>query len=109
MQSTALILRPKHVPEIRVLECDGPEHFTGIYLYPGAFAPGILSFEQYMALPDHSKESRERSGSMIEFESAQRVIRLLDQLTGNTPQAHRQLREIRWRVITLQPGCDKQF
>ncbi len=69
MSTTALILRPRNAPEVSVLECDGPVSTPRVNRSPGNFAT-VLSFEGWLALPEHIRDSRERSADMIDYESA---------------------------------------
>lgn len=112
MSSTALILRPQEAPEIRVLECDGPFGIVQVNRSPGTFTPGdYLSFEEFSALPDHSKFPRDPSVWEIEHANARRIYRLVENAADNNGgwMSQRHLLEIRARLKLIQPFCDEDF
>jgi hypothetical protein len=96
--NTALILRPADAPRIRVLECDGPAAIRHVHAWPGAYSPQVLSFEEFIALPEHVKTPRLATS---DWNQASRCARLLRhaQDTGHLPARH--LREILIRLETL--------
>lgn len=104
MPTTALILRPNDAPEILVLECDGPRSIPKVNRSPGNFAP-ILSFEEWVALPEHLKESRERSGTLADYESAERISRLIENAEYQGTLTKRHIDEIQWRLEIMFPCC----
>ena len=112
MQSTALIIRPPDAPNIHVLECDGPRDmpYATVHRFPGNNLPGnYLSFEDFDALPDHSKFPGPDMWE-IEFGSASRIFRLAqtaEKRGGWMCPEH--LQEIRSRMLILFPFCDQQF
>jgi hypothetical protein len=111
MSSTALIIRPKDAPEIHVLECDGPHGFVNVNRYPNEFSGKILSFEEYTALPDHSKFPRDPALWEIEHRNARRIYRLVEHAAENRAGwlSQRQLLEIRARLKLLVPFCDEDI
>ena len=112
MQSTALILRPRNSPEIRVLECDGPPDmpYATVNRFPGTNLPGnYLSFEDFAALPDYAKFPGP-SPEEIEFSAARRIYRLIEYAERAGGHLYpRQLLEIRGRLKSLHPFCDEDF
>ena len=96
-QSTALILRPSNAPEIRVLECDGPDGIPRIHRYPGSFT-GIISFDEWQALPEHTKWPAER---VTDYDQARRCARLLQHARSTGTLSERHLAEILRRLETI--------
>lgn len=102
--NTALIIRPKTAPEIRVLEVDGPSisHDPIINYSPRVNLPP-LRFEEWMALPDHDKNPRYETPSIQDYESACRISRLIAATYNGFPS--RRHLEIQARLELLFPGC----
>jgi hypothetical protein len=95
--NTALILRPADAPEIRVLECDGPESIPRVHRYPGHFV-GIIPFDEWKAMPEHLKHPAPR---VTDYDQACRCARLLQESrqSGTLSAAH--LSEILRRLETI--------
>ena len=102
--STALIIRPNSAPEVHVLECDGPLSLPRVNRTPGNFAP-VLSFDEWQALPEHLKSARERSPEMIDYESAERISRLIENAQYQGTLTKRHIDEIQQRLEMLFPCC----
>lgn len=111
MQSTALILRDPHLPEIHILECDGPSGVAEVHRYPGEFTSRpYMSFEDYAALPDHSKFPRDAALWVLEHNAARRCYRLMEYAErAGGYLSPLQLREIRGRLKILSPSCDEDL
>lgn len=111
MQSTAIILRPADAPDIHVLECDGPKGVANVNRYPNEYSRKILSFEEFTALPDHSKFPRDPALWEIEHNNARRIYRLVENAAENNGgwMRQRHLLEIRGRLKLLSPFCDEDF
>ena len=110
MPSTALIIRPKDAPEIHVLECDGPLYVVGTNRYPGSYSRSFLEFEEFTALPDHSKFPKDPPICEIEHNNIRRIYRLIDfaeYWDGRLSMNH--LREIRARLKLIDKFCDEDF
>lgn len=103
--NTALILRPKDAPRIYVLECDGPRGFAPVNHSPGTFSGVILSFEEWKALPEHLKSTTDSGENRTDYSIAWRIGKLLDATERSGVLMAKHLREMRWRLSLLQPGC----
>lgn len=113
MSSTALILRDWDAPYIHVLECDGPaiNPVPNVHRYPGDFAIGhAMSFEEFTALPDHSKNPGPADWEMDHI-NARRIYRLVEHAAKNNGgwMSQRHLLEIRGRLKLLSPFCDEDI
>ncbi len=97
-QSTALILRPDNMPGIRVLECDGPERIVKTHRWPGYYSCGVLSFEDWQALPDYVRNPRPEVSN---YAQAMRINRLIRHAQATGEISARQLEEIRRRLETI--------
>ena len=106
MQNTnpALILRPVGSPKVRVLEVDGPNpEFDPIINYSPRVNLPTMSFDEWMALPDHEKDPRYTNPCNQDYESACRISRLIA-AHYNGFRSRRHL-EIQARLELLFPGC----
>lgn len=97
MQSTALILRPVNAPEIRILECDGPQSIPRIHRYPGYYC-GLIPFDEWKTLPDHLRQPAPR---VTDHDQVMRCARLLQEArqSGTLSLAH--IDEILRRLETI--------
>ena len=102
--TTAIIKRPNTYPSPHVLECDGPMARPIVNRLPGTHLGLFLSFEEWESLPPHHKEY-EDFPETIDYRSACRIARIIDntERIGSMPLKH--LKEIRWRMEMLFPGC----
>jgi len=99
MTTTALIIRPKDAPFIRVLEVDGPNDPMPVHYTHGHYLP-VMSFEEWCAQPEHLKAPVDRPSDQ-DFYSACRIARLInDQLYPS-----KQKTEILSRLELLFPSC----
>lgn len=103
MSTTAIIVRDNYYPPVHVLECDGPRGDARVNHTPRTFL-GTLTFEEFCALPDHDKELPP-SGGVIEFNSATRIVRLLQAARDSKTISLRQINEILRRMEVLFPLC----
>lgn len=104
--TTALILRDPKTKKIRVLEVDGPNPgLDPIINYSPRLNLPPLSFEEWLALPDHDKDSRYKNPSTQDFESARRVAALI---AANLPSSRVKI-EILARMELLFPCCTEDF
>lgn len=100
--TTALILRDPKTPKIHVLEVDGPNPAVDpIINYSPRINLPPMSFEEWLALPDHDKHSRYQNPSVQDFESARRVAALI---IANIPYSRVKI-EILARMELLFPCC----
>jgi hypothetical protein len=104
--TTALILRDPKTPKIRVLEVDGPNPAVDpIINYSPRMNLPPLSFEEWLALPDHDKKPRYENPSVQDFSSARRVAALI---TANLPYSRIKI-EILARLELLFPCCTEDY
>lgn len=100
--NTALILRDPKAKNIHVLEVDGPKlAHDPIINYAPRTNLGMLSFAEWMALPEHDKNPRYECPSNQDWQSACRLARMLDDYLF---PCRRKL-QIMARLELLHPGC----
>lgn len=101
--NTALIIRDGYYPDVHVLECDGPSGDAHVNSQPRTFL-GTLSFEEFRALPEHDK-IQPASGRVLDFQSATRIVRILQAGKESGTISLRQINEIIRRMAVLFPMC----
>lgn len=102
MSTTAIILRDPKAKPIHVLECDGPNpNVDPIINYSPRINLPVMSFEEWLRLPEHEKHPRYDLPSNQDHESACRIARLVNAYTF---PAHHKL-EILARLELLFPDC----
>ena len=106
MSTTAIILRDPNAKPIHVLECDGPNpHVDPIINYSPRSNLPIMSFEEWLALPDHVRNPPYRNPSNYDHESACRISRLIENAQYQGKLSTRHIIEIQSRLELLFPGC----
>jgi|JFJP01.1.fsa_nt_gi hypothetical protein len=101
--TTSLIIRPSNAPEITVLECDGPTKVPKVHLYPGYYKK-FLSFEQFCQIREQ-RSPKQRSAQLIDFESAERISRIIENGQYQGFLSKRHCDEIQYRLELLFPTC----
>jgi len=102
--NTALIIRPNKYPPPHVLECDGPIGRPIVNRHPGTNVCLYLGFDEWLAQPEHLKKSEPHPES-IDYDSACRIARLIDNFEESGIVRREHLAEIRWRMEALFPCC----
>jgi hypothetical protein len=90
-------------PKPRCLETHGPTGSTSVNHFPGHFLP-TMTFEEFSALPE-SKKHNSRPPWEIDMDSARRCIGLIDTFRTDNPRVAKAIRELRYRLQLLHPGC----
>lgn len=106
--TTAIIKRPNTYPPPHVLECDGPIGHPIVNRTPGTHLGLFLSFEEWQALPPHHKFT-ELDPYTIDYKSACRIARIIDNAERADGLPIKHLKELRWRMEVLVPGCTSPF
>jgi hypothetical protein len=99
-----IIIRPPNIPATRVLECDGPSG-DPIINYAPRTNLGVLSYDEWKAIPDYERETRYDHPTHIDHATAMRIGRLLSHCyqTRNISIVH--LLVIMTRFELLYPGA----
>jgi hypothetical protein len=90
-------------PKPRCLETHGPTGSTSVNHYPGHFLP-TMTFEEFQCLPGHSKYNQDTPWK-IEMNTVRRCIGLIDSFRPSNDKTARAIKELRYRLEILHPGC----